>query len=167
MTGERVVTGERSAVIALGSNLGDREATIRAAVDAIAALDGVRLTGVSSLRETVAVRPHGLDESAPRYLNGVVTVATTLEPEQLLAALHGVEARFGRVRAERWGDRTLDLDLVALGDERRDDERIVLPHPRAAEREFVLAPWLEIDPRAVLPGAGPVAALLSRLREAS
>jgi 2-amino-4-hydroxy-6-hydroxymethyldihydropteridine diphosphokinase len=79
--------------------------------------------------------------------------------------LHRIEARHGRERRERWGDRTLDLDLIAWGDVRSDDARLVLPHPRAAERLFVLAPWLELDPDAVLPRAGRVADLVARLRE--
>jgi len=85
----------------------------------------------------------------------------------LLAYLHAIEARHGRERRERWGDRTLDLDLIAYGDVTSADPRLTLPHPRAAERDFVLAPWLAVDPDAVLPGAGRVDELLARLRERS
>ena len=82
----------------------------------------------------------------------------------LLGYLHAIEARHGRVRRERWGDRTLDLDLIAFGDVRSDAPALLLPHPRAAERDFVLEPWLALDPDAVLPGRGRVDALLADLR---
>ncbi|MET1053444.1 MAG: 2-amino-4-hydroxy-6-hydroxymethyldihydropteridine diphosphokinase [Mycetocola sp.] len=152
------------AVLAFGSNLGDREATIRSAVDALSR-HGIRVTAVSTLIESVAVKLDGEDASAPGYLNGVALVHTVLDPHELLAAVHRVEADFGRVRVERWGDRTIDIDIVAYGDLEIDEPDLVLPHPRAAERDFVLAPWLELDPDAVLPGAGRVADLLSALRD--
>ena len=149
-------------VLALGSNLGDREATIRAALDALPA-HGIRVTAMSPLLESVAVKPDGEDVTAPRYLNGVALAETALAPHDLLRAVHTVEADLGRVREERWGDRTLDIDIIAYGDIVLDDPDLVLPHPRAAERDFVLAPWLVVDPAAVLPGAGRVADLLASL----
>jgi 2-amino-4-hydroxy-6-hydroxymethyldihydropteridine diphosphokinase len=158
------MTGADIAVIALGSNLGDRAETLRAARDALAALpltDDVRVSGAI---ETVAVTPSGEDADAPRYLNAVALVRTRLAPSVLLAALHAIEARHGRERRERWGDRTLDLDLVSYGRVRSDDPSLRLPHPRAAEREFVLVPWLEVDPDAELPGVGSVRACLDALR---
>lgn len=154
---------ETPAVIALGSNLGDRAATL---ADARAALERLPLTGdvrMSSPLESIAVRVDGADASAPRYLNAVALVRTRLAPAVLLAQLHRIEREHGRERRERWGDRTLDLDLIAYGDERSADPHLLLPHPRAAERAFVLAPWLELDPDAVLPGRGPVRALLREL----
>lgn len=151
-----------TAVLAFGSNLGDREGTIRAGLEALQAA-GIRVLKMSSLVESVAVKPDGEDDTAPRYLNGVAVVRTTLEPHDLLRAINGVEAELGRVRDERWGDRTLDIDIVAYGDRVLDEPDLTLPHPRAAERTFVLAPWLEIEPDAVLPGAGRVAALLEAL----
>lgn len=157
----------RPAVVAFGANLGDRRATVLAAVRDLAAADGVELTAVSDSIETVALRPQGVDPSAPAYLNGVVLLRTTLAPEQLLALLHAIEAQHGRVRAERWGDRTLDLDLIDYDGERRTDPGITLPHQRAAERDFVLRPWLQVAPDAVLPGAGRVADLLAGLEGAS
>lgn len=157
----------RPAVVAFGANLGDRRATVLAAVRDLASADGVELTAVSDSIETVALRPQGADPSAPAYLNGVVLLRTTLPPEQLLAVLHAIEARHGRVRAERWGDRTLDLDLIDYDGERRTDPELTLPHPRAAERDFVLRPWLQVAPDAVLPGAGRVADLLAGLEGAS
>lgn len=155
----------RPAVVAFGANLGDRRATVLAGVRALADADGVEVTAVSDVIETVALRPHGEDRDAPGYLNGIALLRTTLAPEELLALLHRIESDHGRVRAERWGDRTLDLDLVDFDGEVRDDPALTLPHPRAAERDFVLRPWAQIAPDAVLPGHGRVADLLLR-REA-
>ena len=152
------------AVVALGSNLGDREETIDEAVAAIARLplvDGVR---VSKPFQTVAVRLDGPDPDAPVFVNAVAIVTTRLAPSVLLGMLHAIEEQHGRVRAQRWGDRTLDLDLIAYGDERSEDERLLLPHPRAAERLFVLEPWLDVDPDATLPGRGRVADLVAALK---
>lgn len=152
------------AVVALGSNLGERADTLHAAEAELARLplvDGVRM---SKPVTSVAMTVDGPDPSKPAYLNAVALVRTRLAPSVLLAYLHRIEAAHGRERRERWGDRTLDLDLIAYGDVRSDDPKLLLPHPRAAERDFVLAPWLSVDPDAVLPGAGRVDALLERLR---
>ncbi len=149
------------AVIALGSNQGDREALLREAVRDIDALDGVRVTAASGIVETPALKLHGVDETAPSYLNAVVLARAALNPEELLAALHGIEARLGRVRDEVWGDRTIDLDLIDFGALTRHTDEITLPHPRAWQRAFVLAPWLQVQPDAVLPGHGRVDALLA------
>ena len=149
------------AVLSLGSNLGDREQTLRAATAEVAAIDGVVLTAASPLVETPALKVHGVDHTAPAYLNAVLSVRTTLAPEELLDAINGIESAHGRVRDERWGDRTLDIDIVTFGDLVQGDERLTLPHPRAAERGFVLAPWLLMDPDAELPGRGSVRALLA------
>jgi dihydroneopterin aldolase/2-amino-4-hydroxy-6-hydroxymethyldihydropteridine diphosphokinase len=149
-------------VIALGSNVGDR-ATLETAVEALRALPGLAVEAVSRIHETVAVTAHGPDPSRPRYGNRVVTGRTDLTPEQLLDALLRIERVFGRVRAERWGDRTLDLDLVVQGDRVLDRPGLALPHPRAHERAFVLLPWLEIEPDAVLPGRGRVRHLAAGL----
>lgn len=153
------------AVIALGSNQGDREATLRAAVDAIDAIDGVSVRDASPLVETPALTPHGIDDAAPAYLNAVVVVRSALTPEQLLAALHTIESDFGRVRTERWGDRTLDLDLIDFAGLTRDSDTLTLPHPRAHERAFVLQPWAIVQPDASLPGRGPVADLLTTVTD--
>ena len=151
------------AVLAFGSNLGDRAATIRTAVDLLAAEPGIDVRAVSRLYETPALKPEGVDEEAPAYLNAVALVHTLLEPLDLLGLVNAVEDRLGRVREERWGDRTLDIDIVDYaGMVSDDDPRIVLPHPRAHERAFVLVPWLDVDPDAELPGYGPVAALASQ-----
>lgn len=152
------------AVLALGSNLGDRGATIVEAVTRLAQADGVEVTAASTLIETVALTPRGPDPSAPSYLNGVVLIETALEPEALLALANGIEADLGRVRGERWADRTLDIDLIEVEGVTRSSEHLTLPHPRAAQRSFVLAPWLSIDPDATLAGSR-VSDLLARLGE--
>jgi 2-amino-4-hydroxy-6-hydroxymethyldihydropteridine diphosphokinase len=149
------------AVLAFGSNLGNRGETIHDAMAEIAALDGVVTVGESSLYETVAVKLHGIDPDAPAYLNAVSVVSTSLEPYSLLAALNEIELRHGRVREERWGDRTLDIDIITYGSLEQADELLTLPHPRAWQRDFVLAPWLELDPDATIPGRGRVDELLA------
>jgi 2-amino-4-hydroxy-6-hydroxymethyldihydropteridine diphosphokinase len=143
---------ELPVVLSLGSNLGDRETTLREAVAAIAGLDGVRVVAASGIVETPALKPHGVDEDAPAYLNAVVALRSRLSPEQLLDAIGGIERDHGRIREERWGDRTLDVDIVAWGGLRVQTDRLTIPHPRAAGRAFVLAPWLEIEPDAELEG---------------
>ncbi|WP_368497395.1 2-amino-4-hydroxy-6-hydroxymethyldihydropteridine diphosphokinase [Herbiconiux sp. A18JL235] len=153
------------AVLAFGSNLGDREATVNAAVAELAATPGIEVLGVSRLYETVAVKPDGIDFDAPGYLNGVGIISTTLGPTALLDVVNAVEHAHGRVRAERWGDRTLDVDIVSYGRLEIDTPRLTLPHPRAGIRDFVLVPWLEIDPDAVLPGLGRADALLELIPE--
>jgi 2-amino-4-hydroxy-6-hydroxymethyldihydropteridine diphosphokinase len=153
----------RRGVVALGSNLGERDELLRDAVAALAATPGVRVTAASSPVSSVAVTLAGPDESKPTYLNAVALVETTLEPLALLDALQAIEHDHGRVRDERWGDRTLDLDVVVLGDLELDTDRLTLPHPRAAERAFVLEPWLQVDEEARLGSRGRVADLLAAL----
>jgi len=147
------------AVIAFGANLGDREATIVAASRELTATPGVTLVAVSPVYETPAVKDTGVDRDAPGYLNGVVVVETSLEAHALLDVLQAIEAAHGRVRDEHWGDRTLDLDLIDFGGRVSTDERLELPHPRAWQRAFVLQPWLDVEPEAVLAGRGPVSQL--------
>ncbi|GIH98255.1 2-amino-4-hydroxy-6-hydroxymethyldihydropteridine diphosphokinase [Planobispora takensis] len=146
------------AVLALGSNLGDRFGTLQGALDALFDAPGLRFTAVSPVYET---DPVGGPEQGP-YLNAVVTAETSLEPRALLDRAQGVENAFGRVRAERWGARTLDVDLITVGDVVSGDPLLTLPHPRAHERAFVLVPWLQADPEAVLGGRS-VAGLLAGL----
>lgn len=152
------------AVVALGANLGDREQTIRQAAERIARLPLVSDVRLSTLLETVALRPDGPDPEAPGYVNAVALVTTRLAPEILLGMLHAIEDENGRERHVRWGDRTLDLDLITYADVVSDDPRVQLPHPRAAERLFVLEPWLDLDPDAELTGYGRIDALAARLR---
>jgi len=148
------------AVVALGANLGDREATLRLAVLALAADPAIRSLTASPIVQTPALKPAGVDEAAPAYLNAIVEFDTTLPPRALLAALARIEDAHGRTRAERWGDRTLDLDIIAYGQERVSGPSLTIPHPRAHERAFVLAPWAAMDAAAVLPGRGSVVDLL-------
>ena len=154
---------EAPAVIALGGNLGDRKATMLAAVRELAETQGIEVTAISRVIETAALRPSGVDLDAPAYLNAVVLVTTTLTPGDLLTTLNRIEQAHGRVRSERWGDRTLDLDIIDFAGISSSSERLTLPHPRAFERDFVLRPWLEVDPDAELPGHGSVAALVAGL----
>jgi 2-amino-4-hydroxy-6-hydroxymethyldihydropteridine diphosphokinase len=146
------------AVISLGSNLGNRLETLQGAVDALEDTPGVRVKAVSPVYET---EPWGVEPgSQPSYFNAVVLLKTTLPPSSLLERAHAVEEAFHRVREERWGARTLDVDIVAYADVVSDDPVLTLPHPRAHERAFVLAPWHDVEPGARLPGRGPVADLL-------
>ncbi|MFT4156695.1 MAG: 2-amino-4-hydroxy-6-hydroxymethyldihydropteridine diphosphokinase [Microbacterium sp.] len=154
---------EAVAVVAFGANLGDREKTIRDAAERIARLPLVYEVTLSPLHETVALTLNGPDPDAPGYVNAVALVTTRLAPAILLGMLHAIEDENGRERHERWGDRTLDLDLIAYGDETSTDPQVLLPHPRAFERLFVLEPWLDLDPDAVLPGYGRVADLAANL----
>lgn len=139
----------------MGANLGDRAATIASALERLGATNGVDIVSVSELVETVAMRPDGPDDSHPDYLNGVAILHTTLSASGLLAVLHAIESVHGRTRTELWGDRTLDLDLIVFGDV-IEEGNLVIPHPRAHERSFVLGPWLTLDHDAVIPGRGLV-----------
>jgi len=149
-----------SAYIGIGSNLGERELTIREALALIAADPELHLEAVSSVRET---DPVGVTDQ-PRFLNAAIRVATELAPRPLLERLLTVELQLGRVRSgERYGPRTIDLDLLLYGDEVVDEPGLCVPHPRLAERRFVLEPLAELDPKLVVPGLGPVQGLLAGL----
>jgi 2-amino-4-hydroxy-6-hydroxymethyldihydropteridine diphosphokinase len=149
------------AFVGLGSNLGDREATIRAAVDELSAAPGVEVLAVSTLIETDPVGY--LDQ--PRFLNGAVALETRLSPQRLLELLQAVEARFGRDRGAvpPQGPRTLDLDLLLYADAVIDEAGLVVPHPRLHERPFVLGPLAELDPALEIPGKGRIQTLLAGL----
>jgi len=151
--------GLHSAVLSVGSNLGDRLGTLQGCVQAISGLAGTEVLAISPVYETAPVG----GPAQPDYLNAVLAVRTALDARALLAATQGIEADFGRVRAERFGPRTLDIDIISYDGEVSDDPVLTLPHPRAHERAFVLAPWHDLDPAASLPGRGPVAALLAGL----
>jgi 2-amino-4-hydroxy-6-hydroxymethyldihydropteridine diphosphokinase len=154
----------RDVVLALGSNLGDRRDILQGGVDAIAGIPEVQVMAASPVYETVSVG----GPPQPDYLNAVLLARTTLPSAVLLDRLHEVEAAFDRVREVRWGPRTLDVDIITVEGERSDDPVLTLPHPRAHERAFVLAPWHDVDPAAELPGHGAVAGLLSAvLRESA
>jgi 2-amino-4-hydroxy-6-hydroxymethyldihydropteridine diphosphokinase len=144
-------------VLALGSNLGDRLANLEGGVRTLLAGPGLTLAALSPVYATAPVG----GPPQPDYLNAVLVGDTTLTPAELLARCHATEAAFRRTRTEAWGPRTLDVDIIVYGDEVSDDPRLTLPHPRARERAFVLAPWLDADPQAELPGQGRVADLLT------
>jgi len=148
-------------VLALGSNLGDRAAALARAVDILSRLTGLTRVRASPVVETIALTLDGPDADKPAYLNQVVLASASISPVALMRALLAIENVLGRERTERWGDRTLDLDLISYGDLRQEDLEVTLPHPRAHERDFVLAPWSMLDPHAVLPGRGRVADLLA------
>jgi len=149
-----------SAYVGLGANLGDREATIRRAVELLAEREGIEVLAVSALRET---DPVGLEDQ-PRFLNGAAVLETTLGPRTLLETLLEVERVLGRTRdGPRFGPRAIDLDLLLYGDETVDEPGLTVPHPRLHERRFALEPLAELDPALAIPGRGRVSDLLARL----
>ncbi|WP_447038200.1 2-amino-4-hydroxy-6-hydroxymethyldihydropteridine diphosphokinase [Streptomyces sp. DSM 118878] len=158
---DHTLSNPHRAVISLGSNLGNRLETLQGAVDALEDTPGLRVKAVSPVYET---EPWGVEPgSQPAYFNAVVLVKTTLPPTSLLERAQAVEEAFHRVRDERWGPRTIDVDIVSYADVVSDDPDLTLPHPRAHERAFVLAPWHDVDPEASLTGRGSVADLLDSL----
>ena len=145
------------AYVGLGANLGDRESTIRRAIEQLAIAPDIDVVGVSTLRET---EPWGPVEQPP-YLNGAVALETGLGPRELLDVLLGIERELGRLRTgERWGPRTIDLDLLVYDDLQCDEPGLALPHPRLHERRFALEPLAELAPDLLVPGRGTVSALL-------
>ncbi|MBR5950406.1 MAG: 2-amino-4-hydroxy-6-hydroxymethyldihydropteridine diphosphokinase [Actinomycetaceae bacterium] len=156
-------TEPQRVVSALGGNIGDVEETFKAAIEDICALEGVRLLAFSPFLCTKPVLADGQDPQDD-YTNGVALVETTLSPLELLEALQGIENKHGRVRTERWGARTLDLDIIDYAGVEADHVRLTLPHPRAAERLFVLEPWVKIEPHATLAGA-PISELIRQLKD--
>lgn len=147
------------AYVGLGANVGPREVTILRAVDLLAAADGVSVVAVSQLRET---EPVGVVDQ-PAFLNAAVAVDTSLDARALLDVLLAIERELGRVRTERWGPRTIDLDLLVFGDETIDEPGLRVPHPRLGERRFALEPLAELAPDLVVPGLGRVADALQPL----
>jgi 2-amino-4-hydroxy-6-hydroxymethyldihydropteridine diphosphokinase len=136
------------AALGLGSNLGDRVAYLESAIATIAAAPGVSVVGVSPFVESTAVG--GPDQ--PDYINAVVVIDTSLNAGALLALAQRCETDAQRVRHERWGPRTLDVDVLAYGAETRDDPQLTLPHPLATQRAFVMVPWATVDPDFVVAG---------------
>lgn len=149
--------GRSHVVIALGSNLGDRLENLQGGLDALLDTPGLALVAVSPVYETAPVG----GPRQPDYYNAVLSARTALSARTVLDRCHGVEAALGRVRAQTWGPRTLDLDLIVYGDVVSADPELTLPHPRAHRRAFVLAPWQAIDPDATIPGRGRVTDLLA------
>ena len=148
---------ENIAVLSLGSNLGDRTGLLESAIEAISRLPSVSITRKSPVVESSAVTLEGVDDEKPAYLNQVLIVRTGRGPLDLLQALQSIESDHGRVRQERWGNRTLDLDIIDYNHAQMNLPGLELPHPRAVERAFVLVPWASADPDAVLLGHGSVA----------
>ncbi len=159
------LTGEmrpiRRAVVALGSNLGERLTSLQGALNALADTPDVWVTEVSPVYET---DPVGAPAGSDKFLNAVVLLDTTLAATRLLDRAHAIEDAFGRDRVDgqRNAARTLDVDVIVVGDRRRNDDVMQLPHPRAAERAFVLQPWYDVEPDAEIPDAGPIAELLEK-----
>jgi 2-amino-4-hydroxy-6-hydroxymethyldihydropteridine diphosphokinase len=149
----------RRVVLALGSNQGERLSMLQGAVDAIADTPELTVLAVSPVYQT---DPVGGPEQ-PDYLNAVVVAEGPHSPRTLLERALAIEDAFDRTRDVRWGPRTLDVDVIAVGDLAVAEPDLVVPHPLAAERAFVLVPWQDADPAAVLPGAGPVADLVAGL----
>jgi 2-amino-4-hydroxy-6-hydroxymethyldihydropteridine diphosphokinase len=148
----------RPVVLSLGSNMGDRLGSLQLGVDMLVA-GGLAHPVVSSVYETAPVGGPAQDD----YLNALLLAVTALPARDILSLAFAAEAAAGRVRTVRFGPRTLDVDVVSYGDETRSDAELTLPHPRAHERAFVLAPWLELDATAVVPGRGRVAELLAAI----
>jgi len=149
----------RRTVIAMGSNLGDRLDYLQGGLDGLFDTPRITFLAVSPVYQTA---PVGGPEQ-PDYLNAVVIAETTMPARAVLERCLSLEDAYGRVRDERWGPRTLDLDLIVYGDEVSNSPGLTLPHPHAHERAFVLAPWHDADPQAQLPGHGAVADLLAAL----
>ncbi len=150
----------KEAYVGIGSNLGDREQNVRRAVELLGADAEIEVVALSELRET---EPVGFADQ-PRFVNGAARVRTALPPRALLDRLLEIERSLGRMRtAERYGPRTIDLDLLLYGDEVVDEPGLRVPHPRLAERRFALEPLLDLDPELSVPGRGRVQALLAGL----
>ena len=150
------------AFVGIGSNLGEPERQIAAAIDQLSSEEEIDVLAVSELRET---EPVGY-QNQPSFLNGAALIETTLSARELLERLLGIETRLGRVRGEgpRFAPRTIDLDLLLYGAETIDEPGLRVPHPRLAERRFALEPLAELDPDLEVPGLGPVQALLAGLQ---
>ncbi|UTY57673.1 2-amino-4-hydroxy-6-hydroxymethyldihydropteridine diphosphokinase [Massilia sp. erpn] len=148
------------AFIGIGANLGDAHANVLDAVERLRRQSGCELVAVSSLYRTAPI-----DSSGDDYINAVAKIATTLDAESLLQALHGIELAHGRERPYRNAPRTLDLDLLLYGDEQIASATLTVPHPRMTQRAFVLAPLLEVAPEIIVPGLGPAAAFAASVAD--
>jgi 2-amino-4-hydroxy-6-hydroxymethyldihydropteridine diphosphokinase len=148
-------------VLALGGNLGERETTIAQAINELDSHKKIQVIRQSPLIESAALTETGFDETKPNYLNGVVEIRTSLTPKKLLKFIGEVENTHGRIRVERWGSRTLDIDIITYGNVFKAGKKLTIPHPRAHQRAFVLVPWSMMDSDAILPGHGAVSSLAS------
>jgi 2-amino-4-hydroxy-6-hydroxymethyldihydropteridine diphosphokinase len=150
------------AVIALGSNLGNKRQWLVKALSLIATTPDIYLTDISPVVESKALTLVGVDSSKPSFLNCVAEIETPLEPEQLLRELQAIEIELGRKRKERWGDRNIDIDIITYGDSQLETEDLVIPHPEAKNRAFVIVPWYLMNQKATLPGVGRIKKLARR-----
>jgi 2-amino-4-hydroxy-6-hydroxymethyldihydropteridine diphosphokinase len=144
------------AVLALGSNLGNRRQWIVKALAAIKVSKGIELLEISPLVESKALTLVGFDSSKPKFLNCVAEIETRLNPEKLLAVVQGIEQRLGRKKLERWGDRNIDIDIITYASQSYRSTDLVIPHPEATKRAFVIVPWYLMDQKAELPGVGSI-----------
>lgn len=150
------------AVLAIGGNIGHRLTNLQAAVDSLADTPTLTISWVSPVYQTAPLLAEGA-EPQDDYLNAVLGVASALPPDMLLMRTQAIEEALGRTRTVHWGARTIDIDIVQVDDLISDEPELTLPHPRAAQRAFVLAPWHDARPDDVLTGVGPVAELLAAL----
>jgi 2-amino-4-hydroxy-6-hydroxymethyldihydropteridine diphosphokinase len=151
------------AYLGIGSNMGDRLGHLQAGVSSLAGEQGVEVVAVSGVYRT---EPVGGPEQ-PEFLNAAVAISTTLSPHELLGLAQRIEGEQDRTREERWGPRTLDVDILLFGDITLHEADLEIPHPRLVERRFALEPLLEVDPRAALPDGTPLADLLEGLADGS
>jgi 2-amino-4-hydroxy-6-hydroxymethyldihydropteridine diphosphokinase len=145
-----------TAVLALGSNLGNKRQWLVKALSLIATTPDIYLTDISPVVESKALTLAGVDSSKPSFLNCVAEIETPLDPEQLLRELQAIEIELGRKRKERWGDRNIDIDIITYGDSHFTSKDLVIPHPEAKNRAFVIVPWYLMNQKATLPGVGRI-----------
>lgn len=151
------------AVLALGSNLGQREQNLNLALEQIKSFPATDFIAVSSFHETIALTEAGEDSTKPSYLNAIAIIETDLNVEEVFSRTSAIETELGRIRETKWQDRTIDVDLISFGELQLANEALTIPHPRSHERLFVLKPWLEIDPMAELIGYGKISDLVMEL----
>jgi 2-amino-4-hydroxy-6-hydroxymethyldihydropteridine diphosphokinase len=145
-----------TAVLALGSNLGNKRQWLVRALSLIATTPDIYLIDISPVVESKALTLAGVDTSKPSFLNCVAEIETPLSPEQLLRELQAIEIELGRKRKERWGDRNIDIDIITYGDSHYTSKDLVIPHPEAKNRAFVIVPWYLMNQKAKLPGVGRI-----------
>jgi 2-amino-4-hydroxy-6-hydroxymethyldihydropteridine diphosphokinase len=145
-----------TAVLALGSNLGNKREWLVRALSLIATTPDIYLIDISPVVESKALTLAGVDTSKPSFLNCVAEIETPLSPEQLLRELQAIEIELGRKRKERWGNRNIDIDIITYGDSQLETDDLVIPHPEAKNRAFVIVPWYLMNQKAKLPGVGRI-----------
>jgi len=155
------------AYIGIGSNLDDPRSQVEQAIQELDSLSQTHCVLHSSLYQSEPLTLDTSPQDQPDYINAVAKLETTLEPQALLAELHQLEARHGRVRGERWGSRTLDLDILLYDDRLIDTSELTVPHPGLYDRNFVLYPLAEIAPDLVISGAGDIGGLITRCERGS